>query len=30
VGFAPAAAFAGFPEELPVANRRTVEEALAG
>jgi glutamate formiminotransferase / 5-formyltetrahydrofolate cyclo-ligase len=30
VGFAPAAAFAGFPDELPVANRRTVEEALAG
>jgi glutamate formiminotransferase / 5-formyltetrahydrofolate cyclo-ligase len=29
VGFAPAAAFAGFPDELPVANRRTVEEALA-
>ncbi len=29
VGLAPAAAFAGFPAELPVANRRTVEEALA-
>jgi glutamate formiminotransferase / 5-formyltetrahydrofolate cyclo-ligase len=29
VGLAPAAAFAGFPTELPVANRRTVEEALA-
>jgi glutamate formiminotransferase / 5-formyltetrahydrofolate cyclo-ligase len=30
VGLAPAAAFEGFPEELPVANRRTVEDALAG
>ncbi len=29
VGLAPGAAFEGFPEELPVANRRTVEEALA-
>jgi glutamate formiminotransferase len=29
VGLAPAAAFEGFPEELPVANRRTVEDALA-
>jgi glutamate formiminotransferase / 5-formyltetrahydrofolate cyclo-ligase len=29
VGLAPAAAFAGFPEALPVENRRTVEEALA-
>jgi glutamate formiminotransferase / 5-formyltetrahydrofolate cyclo-ligase len=29
VGLAPAAAFAGFPAELSVANRRTVEEALA-
>jgi glutamate formiminotransferase len=29
VGLAPAAAFDGFPEELPVANRRTVEDALA-
>ena len=28
VGLAPAAAFDGFPDELPVANRRTVEEAL--
>ncbi|HEV2752755.1 MAG TPA: hypothetical protein VGV36_02830, partial [Solirubrobacteraceae bacterium] len=30
VGLAPEAAFAGFPEELPVRNRRTVEEALGG
>jgi glutamate formiminotransferase/glutamate formiminotransferase/formiminotetrahydrofolate cyclodeaminase len=30
VGLAPAAAFEGFPDDLPVANRRTVEEALAG
>jgi glutamate formiminotransferase len=30
VGLAPRAAFEGFPEELPVANRRTVEDALAG
>ena len=29
VGLAPAAAFAGFPDELAVANRRTVEEALS-
>jgi glutamate formiminotransferase len=29
VGLAPRAAFDGFPEELPVANRRTVEDALA-
>ncbi|MBV9002112.1 MAG: hypothetical protein JO304_23860 [Solirubrobacterales bacterium] len=30
VGLAPRAAFDGFPAELPVANRRTVEDALAG
>jgi glutamate formiminotransferase len=30
VGLAPQAAFDGFPEDLPVRNRRTVEEALAG
>lgn len=30
VGLAPAAAFEGFPKDLPVANRRTVEEALEG
>jgi len=30
VGLAPAAAFDGFADELPVRNRRTVEEALAG
>jgi glutamate formiminotransferase len=30
VGLAPAAAFEGFPEELSVANRRTVEDALGG
>jgi glutamate formiminotransferase / 5-formyltetrahydrofolate cyclo-ligase len=30
VGLAPAAAFDGFPEGLAVANRRTVEDALAG
>ncbi len=30
VGLAPRAAFEGFPAELPVANRRTVEDALAG
>jgi glutamate formiminotransferase len=30
VGLAPKAAFDGFPEDLPVANRRTVEDALAG
>jgi glutamate formiminotransferase / 5-formyltetrahydrofolate cyclo-ligase len=29
VGLAPAVAFEGFPDGLPVANRRTVEEALA-
>jgi glutamate formiminotransferase / 5-formyltetrahydrofolate cyclo-ligase len=29
VGLAPQAAFEGFPDDLPVANRRTVEEALA-
>jgi len=29
VGLAPRAAFEGFPEELPVANRRTIEDALA-
>jgi glutamate formiminotransferase / 5-formyltetrahydrofolate cyclo-ligase len=28
VGLAPAAAFAGFPADVPVRNRRTVEEAL--
>lgn len=30
VGLAPAAAFDGFPGDLPVRNRRTVEDALAG
>ncbi|MDX6690979.1 MAG: glutamate formiminotransferase / 5-formyltetrahydrofolate cyclo-ligase [Solirubrobacteraceae bacterium] len=30
VGLAPAAAFAGFPEDIRVRNRRTVEEALSG
>lgn len=30
VGLAPRAAFEGFPDDLPVANRRTVEDALAG
>ncbi len=30
VGLAPAAAFDGFPEDVEVRNRRTVEEALAG
>ncbi len=30
VGLAPAAAFEGFPDDVPVRNRRTVEEALAG
>jgi glutamate formiminotransferase / 5-formyltetrahydrofolate cyclo-ligase len=30
VGLAPRAAFDGFPDNLPVANRRVVEEALAG
>lgn len=29
VGLAPRAAFEGFPPELPVANRRTIEDALA-
>jgi glutamate formiminotransferase len=29
VGLAPAAAFAGFPEDVPVTGRRTVEEALS-
>lgn len=29
VGLAPAAAFDRFPDELPVANRRTIEDALA-
>jgi glutamate formiminotransferase/glutamate formiminotransferase/formiminotetrahydrofolate cyclodeaminase len=29
VGLAPEAAFAGFPEELPIRNRRTVEDALS-
>ena len=29
VGLAPEAAFANFPDDLPVRNRRTVEEALA-
>ena len=29
VGLAPRAAFEGFPPDLPVANRRTVEDALA-
>jgi glutamate formiminotransferase/glutamate formiminotransferase/formiminotetrahydrofolate cyclodeaminase len=28
VGLAPAAAFAGFPDTMPVKRRRTVEEAL--
>ena len=28
VGLAPRAAFEGFPDDLPVANRRTVEDAL--
>ncbi|HEX4364123.1 MAG TPA: hypothetical protein VHZ75_06185 [Solirubrobacteraceae bacterium] len=30
VGLAPRAAFDGFPEELPIRNRRTVEDALRG
>jgi glutamate formiminotransferase / 5-formyltetrahydrofolate cyclo-ligase len=30
VGLAPRAAFDGFPADLPVANRRTVEDALSG
>ncbi len=29
VGLAPRVAFEGFPDDLPVANRRTVEDALA-
>jgi glutamate formiminotransferase len=29
VGLAPRAAFDGFPDDLPVANRRTIEDALA-
>jgi hypothetical protein len=29
VGLAPAAAFEGFPENLPLANRRVLEEALS-
>jgi glutamate formiminotransferase / 5-formyltetrahydrofolate cyclo-ligase len=29
VGLAPRAAFQGFPDDLPVANRRTIEDALA-
>lgn len=29
VGLAPAAAFDGFPDDVPVRNRRTVEDALA-
>ncbi|MGH2882531.1 MAG: hypothetical protein ACRDPA_07500, partial [Solirubrobacteraceae bacterium] len=29
VGLAPRVAFDGFPDDLPVANRRTVEDALA-
>jgi hypothetical protein len=29
VGLPPAAAFDGFPDDLPVRNRRTLEEALA-
>jgi len=29
VGLAPAAAFDGFPDDVPVRNRRTIEEALA-
>jgi hypothetical protein len=28
VGLAPQAAFAGFPEEISVRNKRTIEEAL--
>jgi glutamate formiminotransferase / 5-formyltetrahydrofolate cyclo-ligase len=28
VGLAPAAAFAGFPDEVPVRNRATIEDAL--
>jgi glutamate formiminotransferase / 5-formyltetrahydrofolate cyclo-ligase len=30
VGLAPRAAFGGFPADLPVANRRTIEDAVAG
>jgi glutamate formiminotransferase len=30
VGLAPAAAFDGFPDDVPVRNRRTVEDALNG
>jgi glutamate formiminotransferase/glutamate formiminotransferase/formiminotetrahydrofolate cyclodeaminase len=30
VGLAPAAAFDGFPQDVAVRNRRTIEEALAG
>jgi glutamate formiminotransferase / 5-formyltetrahydrofolate cyclo-ligase len=30
VGLAPRVAFEGFPDDLPVANRRTVEDALIG
>jgi glutamate formiminotransferase len=30
VGLAPAAAFDGFPDDIPVRNRRTLEGALAG
>jgi glutamate formiminotransferase len=30
VGLAPAAAFDGFPEDVPIRNRRTVEETLRG
>jgi glutamate formiminotransferase len=30
VGLAPAAAFAGFPDDVPVRGRRTVEDALGG
>ncbi len=28
VGLAPEEAFAGWPDDLPVANRRTIEDAL--
>jgi glutamate formiminotransferase / 5-formyltetrahydrofolate cyclo-ligase len=28
VGLAPASAFDGFPEDIPVRNRRTIEEAV--
>jgi glutamate formiminotransferase len=30
VGLAPAAAFEGFPDDVAVRNRRTVEDALRG